>query len=449
MTTLVVHPADRPLRGSAPVPRDDRLGLGAVLLAALAEGESRIVAAARAPDTAAAMAAARALGASVEIDAEGAVVVRGTGLHGLRAPERVVDCAGGHAARRCLCGLLAGQPFRTELAAEPDDARTAAILQALRARGAAATPAPGGFAVGPLPDGRRLGAIEVDSQAGDPDLKDAVLLSGLFASSVTRYREPAVSRDHLERALDARGVPIRTVGPVIELDPRRWDGKLPALEVHVPGDLAAAAALVAAAQVVPGSRVDARDVGVNRTRAGFLEIARDMGAGLDVEAHGERHGEPVATVHAWFAPLRAVQAGGEMVARATCDVPLVCALASRAAGTTRVRDAGAGAPWAPPAGAAGDGPSLGDIAALLAAFGVSCSSFAGGIDVTGRDGPLAAAEVDARGDAALAMTATILALGAGGPSAPSRVHRAEAIAVRYPKFVATLRALGARIDVES
>jgi 3-phosphoshikimate 1-carboxyvinyltransferase len=444
MTTLVVHPSEQPLRGSAPVPPDDRIGLGAVILAAIAEGESRIVAAPRAPDTGAAIAAARAMGVSIDLPEPGTIVVRGAGLHGLRAPAGLIDCADGRTAMRWLCGLAAGQSFRTRLAAaaaaDLDDGRTAAIVQALRARGAVVERLPDGLAIGPLGEGHRLGAIEVDSPAADADAKDAVVLSGLFASSVTRYREPTVSRDHLERALEVRGVPLRTVGPLIELDPRGWDGRLPALEIRVPGDLSAAAILVAAANMVPGSRVDARDVGVNPSRAGFLGIARDLGAGLTVEPHGERHGEPVATLQAWSAPLRAGPVGGEAIARAVDDVPIVCALAARAAGTTRVHDL--------PTGVAGavDGPSLGDVAALLSAFGVTCAPRPDGIDIVGREGPLVAAQVDAGGNASLAMTATVLALGASGSS---RIGGAGTIAARYPKFVATLRALGARIDIEN
>jgi 3-phosphoshikimate 1-carboxyvinyltransferase len=211
-------------------------------------------------------------------------------------------------------------------------------------------------------------------------------------------------------------------------------------ELALPGDLSAAAFPLAAAQIVAGSQVTTRAVGVNPTRTGLLEIARDMGAGLTIEPQGERGGEPVAMLHAWCQPLRALTLGGETASRARDEVPIACVLAARAQGTTRIlrgeAEAGEGAT---------DGDRLGAIAAMLRAFGVGCEASAGGLAIEGRDGPLEGADVDSQGDPQIAMAASVLALLG---RAPSRVRDAACIAASYPKFVATLRALGARVDVE-
>jgi 3-phosphoshikimate 1-carboxyvinyltransferase len=263
-----------------------------------------------------------------------------------------------------------------------------------------------------------------------------VLLSGLFADGPTYFNEPTVSRDHTERLLLALGAPIETTGSMIRLDPAGWSGVMPALDIDIPGDLSAAAFLLVAAQLVPESRVAVRAVGINPTRTGMLEMARDMGAGVAIEPAGERAGEPLATLHAWYAPLRAARLGGEVVARAIDEIPIVCALAARATGTTTLTDA--------EELRVKESDRLAVMAKVLRAFGVACEERTDGLVIEGREGPLEGAEVDSRGDHRIAMTAAVLALAA---RAPSVVHDVDCIATSFPKFVATLRGLGARVDV--
>jgi 3-phosphoshikimate 1-carboxyvinyltransferase len=291
--------------------------------------------------------------------------------------------------------------------------------------------------VGPLPAGRELAELEYESPVSSAQVKSAILLSGLYAHGATRFREPTVSRDHTERMLAALGCPLRTVASVVELDPAGWNRTLRPFEMDIPGDLSAAAFLLVAAQLVEGSRVTARGVGVNPTRTGLLEIARDMGAGLTVESKGDRSGEPVAELHAWSAPLRAVGVGGETVPRAIDEIPIACALAARASGTTRIRDADELRHK--------ESDRIATMAKVLRAFGIACDEKPDGMDIVGHAGPLEPADVDSRGDHRIAMTAAVLALLARGPS---RIRDAACIATSYPKFVATLRALGAKVDVE-
>jgi 3-phosphoshikimate 1-carboxyvinyltransferase len=280
--------------------------------------------------------------------------------------------------------------------------------------------------VGPLPKGRDLVELEYASRAPRAHVKGAVLLSGLCARGPTRFREPTVSRDHTERLLATLGCPLRTVATVLELDPTGWNRRMPGFALAIPGDLSAAAFVLVAAQLIEGSRVTVRGVGINPTRSGLLEIARDMGAGLAVEPKGDRFGEPVAELHAWSAPLHGLSIGGETLSRAIDEIPIACALAARARGTTRIRNT-----------QDARDPQHDRVAAVAKVLD--------GIDVEGGEGPLEAADVDSRGDPRIAMTATVLALLGRGES---RVRAAGGIAAVYPKFVATLRALGARVDVE-
>ncbi|MBV9947952.1 MAG: 3-phosphoshikimate 1-carboxyvinyltransferase [Myxococcales bacterium] len=448
MTTLTVHPASKPLVGSVPVPSDKSIGHRALLFGALCHGQTRIAAFSHGEDNVSTANALRAMGVRIDEPSPTDLVVHGNGLFGLRAPDRDLDCGNSGTTMRLLCGVLSGARFRSTLVGDETLSRRPMMRVAgpLRARGAViegrAHPsrpdeivAP--LVIGPLPEGRELGELEYESRISSAQVKSAILLSGLAAQGVTRFKEPTVSRDHTERLLRALGCPILTVGPVVELDPSRWDRRMPAFDIEIPGDISAAAFLVVAAQIVEGSRITARHVGVNPTRTGLLEIARDMGAGMTVEPQGERGGEPVAEVHAWHAPLHGIAVGGETVPRAIDEIPITCALAARAGGTTRIRDAEELRHK--------ESDRIATMAKVLRAFGVACEEHPDGLDIEGRQGPLDPAEVDSRGDHRIAMTAAVLGLVASGPT---RVRDAGCIATSYPKFVATLRALGARVDVE-
>jgi 3-phosphoshikimate 1-carboxyvinyltransferase len=447
MTTLVVHPADKPLVGSVPVPSDASIAQHALLFGALADGESRLASFSAVDATSTTAACLRALGVGIEWSPR-EVVISGVGDGGLRAAAHVLDCGAAATTMHLLCGLLAATSFRTTLSSDGIASRTplTALVIALRQRGAAIEGAVRGaettspLTVGPLPGGRRLAGIEYESAVANADLKAGLLISGLWADGVTLFKEPTVSRDHAERMLDALGVPIRTLGTIVHLDPSAWTGRLSSFDATLPGDLSAAAFPLAAAQLVPGSRVTTRGVGVNPTRSGLLEIARDMGAGLTIEPQGERLGEPIATLHAWHHPLQAVTLGGETVSRAADDLTIACALAARASGMSFVTfsDRGAGPESTPRDGT--------PVVRMLRAFGVACDEREGMVEIEGRDDALRGARIESRGDPAIAMTAAVLALVADGPT---RVEGAACVAGRYPKFVATLRALGARIDIEA
>jgi 3-phosphoshikimate 1-carboxyvinyltransferase len=390
----------------------------------------------------------RAMGVVIEESGPTDLKVRGAGLFGLRAPSAPLDCGNSGTTMRLLTGILCAQRFQATLVGDASLTKRPMMRVAgpLRARGAVIEGRPHPtkendilppLVVGPLPEGKDLAALEYDSPISSAQVKSAILLSGLYARGTTHFREPTISRDHTERMLQALGVPLRTVGPVVEIDPAAWDHKMPAFAITIPGDLSAAAFLLVAAQIVDGSRVTARGVGVNPTRTGILEIARDMGAGLTIEPGGERAGEPIAELHAWSAPLRAVAIGGELVPRGIDEIPIACALAARAHGTTRISNA--------EELRVKESDRIATMAHVLRAFGIACEEQKDGLVIEGKQGPLEPASIESRGDHRIAMTAAILALVA---RAPSRIGDADCIATSYPKFVGTLRALGARVEIE-
>jgi 3-phosphoshikimate 1-carboxyvinyltransferase len=446
VSDLVVHPAKKPLVGSVPVPSDKSIGHRALLLAALANGDSKVSGFSGGEDNVATANALRAMGIVIDSVGQGELVVHGKGLFGLRRPDAALDCGNSGTTMRLFAGLLSAQPFPTTLVGDASLSRRPMmrVVGPLRARGARIDgqphPSRAGDLTAPLsirePAGL-LGPLEHESPVSSAQVKSAVLLSGLYADGATYFREPTVSRDHTERMLTALGAPIRTLGPLVELQPSGWNHELSPFEIDIPGDLSAAAFLLVAAQIVPGSRVTARGVGVNPTRTGLLEIARDMGAGIAIAPGGDRAGEPIADATAWSEPLRAAQIGGEVVSRAIDEIPIVCALAARAPGTTRIRDAAELR--------VKESDRVSTMAKVLEAFGVACEEHEDGLSIEGTSGPLRAADVASSGDHRVAMTAAVLALVAGGPS---RIRDVECIATSFPRFVGTLRALGAEVDVE-
>ncbi|MCW5835552.1 MAG: 3-phosphoshikimate 1-carboxyvinyltransferase [Labilithrix sp.] len=449
MSTLVVHPlGNTPLVGSVPVPSDKSIGHRALLFASLCEGESEIRSFSHGEDNVSTANAMRAMGATVEDVDKTTLKVKGTGLFGLRPPKDALDCGNSGTTMRLLTGVLAAQTFRSTLIGDASLSRRPMmrVVAPLRARGAVieGTPHPTKrgdltppLRVGPLPGGKELAELEYESPVASAQVKSAILLSGLYAHGTTWFKEPTLSRDHTERMMHALGVPLRAVGTAVELEPAGWSGKMPGFSIDVPGDVSAAAFLLVAAQITERSRVTVRGVGTNPTRTGILEIARHMGAGLEVVPQGDQAGEPVAEITAWHQPTRGALIGGELVPRAIDEIPIACSLAARAAGETTIRDA--------EELRVKESDRVATMVQVLRAFGVECEELPDGMVVQGREDPLAAATIDSRGDHRIAMTAAVLGLHGSGPT---RITDCDCIATSFPRFVGTLRALGARIDVE-
>jgi 3-phosphoshikimate 1-carboxyvinyltransferase len=447
-TTLVVHPATKPLVGSVPVPSDKSIGHRALLFSALCKGASIIRGFSRGEDNIATANAMRAMGVTILEPSPSELRVAGVGLFGLSESSTPLDCGNSGTTMRLLTGLLSAQRFASTLVGDASLSRRPMMRIAgpLRQRGAHIEGAPHATKTGEmtaplrvlgLAEGEELRQLEFTSPVASAQVKSALILSGLYAHGATYIREPTVSRDHTERLLSALGVPLRTMGTLVELDPSGWNGEMQPFEIDLPGDLSAAAFLLVAAQLVAGSRVTVRGVGTNPTRTGILEIARDMGAGLSIENGGERAGEPIGDLHAWSAPLRAMSIGGELVPRGVDEIPIACALAARASGTTTIRDA--------EELRVKESDRIATMVRVLRAFGVTCEELPDGLTIEGSDKPLTPASVESKGDHRIAMTAAILGLVASGPS---RIADAGCIATSFPRFVGTLRALGAEVDVE-
>ena len=456
MCTLVVR-ARGPLRGTASVPGDKSISHRALLLAALADGVSRIEGFLNGDDCQATLACVRALGVPVEAtNGEGpglALTVHGRGMHALRAPTAPLDCRRSGTTMRLLTGLLAAQPFDSLLTGDPQllrrpMERVVAPLCAIGAR--IAVREDGALAIQGT-DGHRLHGSEHVLPVASAQLKSALLLAGLYADGPTIIHQPGPARDHTERMLAAQIEEKEgdKSGPAFVFDarratltPRRIE-RLRPLEMTVPGDMSSAVFPLVAALLQPGSRVTLRGVGVNPTRTGFLDALRAMGATpamVTTSRPRSVSGEPVADVIVTGSDdgtrLHGTTISGPTVVRMIDEFPLLAVVATQAEGVTTVK------------GAAElrvkETDRIAGIVAPLRRLGADIEARPDGFIVRGPT-PLHGASVDSRGDHRLAMALAVAGLIATGMTV---IRPAGCVADSFPGFVGLMQALGAACEME-
>jgi len=446
---LIVRPQQRPLEGSVPVPSDRSITHRALILAALSNGPCELRGFAYGNDNLGTLRALGALGVRFEDDGKGTVRLRGVGLAGLKAPTAEIDCGHSPTTARLLAGVLSAQPFASRLVGSPalSRRRMKAVVAPLVQRGALIQAAPCSahpddvalpLEISGLAPGKRLAGIEYAMTAPNDHAKGALLFAGLFASGPTVIFEPVVSRDHTERLMSELGMPVRTAGSMVSLHPPADPLSIRGFEVDLPGDITAAAFVLAAAELVPGSNVSTRRTGLNPTRAGILEVLRAFGGRMGITPKGDALGEPWGEVNAVGSVLRGTKISGEVALRTLDELPVICALAARARGVTEVSDVAELREE--------DTDRIAALSELLRAFGVQATARPDGIVIEGQpERALTAARVSCGGDHRVAMTAAILGLLADGESVISDV---DCLAVSFPRFAGTLRALGADIEVQ-
>jgi 3-phosphoshikimate 1-carboxyvinyltransferase len=429
----VVRAAPR-LRGELRLPGDKSISHRALLLAAVAAGESRIVGAGDGADVRSTAGIVRALGATVErVRGDGRTVdyrVVSPGADGLRAPAATLDCGNSGTSLRLTSGVLAGLPFTSTL--DGDDSLrgrpVARIIEPLRRMGAALD-ARLNDSLPPLTvTGRSpLAAIDYTTPVPSAQVKSAVLLAGLRADGRTTITESIATRDHTERMLRARGVPVaRDGGPDGRVS---WTVRgglaVQAIDERVPGDVSAAAFWLVAGSIHRDAELVLHDVGVNPTRRAVIDLLRRMGADIDEQPAGgadDGTGEPLADLVVRTAPLHGIDIGPADVAAAIDEIPVLCLAAAAAEGSTMIRGAGELRHK--------ESDRIAGIAAGLTALGAT-------VDVDGDDlrigggARLRGAATDSLDDHRLAMTFAIAGLIAEGDTS---IERPGSAAISYPGF---------------
>jgi 3-phosphoshikimate 1-carboxyvinyltransferase len=408
------------VHGSVALPGDKSVSHRYAMLAALAQGESRLANFSTGADCQSTLACLAGLGAEV-MRGEGTIGIRGGAL---RKPAAPLDCGNSGSTMRMLSGILAGQPFRTELVGDESLSQRPMrrVIEPLQQMGARIDSRDGRSPL--VIHGGGLRAIDYTLPVASAQVKSAILLGGLFADGTTWVEEPVRTRDHTEIALAAFGAHV-------ERDRLRagisGGQVLHAIEAVVPGDLSSAAFFLCAAAIFPGSQLIVENVLLNPRRAVLLDVLAAMGAQITVLHVEERLGELAGAVRITGGPLRGGTIAGAQTAALIDELPVLAAIAPCTSEGIEIRDAGELRHK--------ESDRIAAVASNLRAMGAEVEEREDGLRVRGGQ-RLHGAEIDSQGDHRIAMAFAVAALRASGDTL---IRGADCARISFPEFFDLLR----------
>lgn len=334
-----ILPINHGLRGEFEIPGDKSISHRSIILSSLCNSPVEVTNFLAGADCLSTVACMKSLGVKIECSAE-KILVTGNSLHGLREPENILDAGNSGTTLRLLMGLLAPQKFLTTFTGD-DSLRKrpmARVIKPLSQMGASifGRNSNKNLPITILPAERKLRGITYRMPVASAQVKSAILLAGLFADSPTTVIEPAPSRDHTEKMLVAFGAQLDRSGSVIKIYPAE---KLNAPEkISIPGDISSAAYWLVLATILDGSDVTIKNVGVNETRTGILDVLTKMGAKIELLNERISGGERATDLRVVSSKLRGVKFGGTIIPRLIDEIPVLAVAAAFAEGTTIIRD---------------------------------------------------------------------------------------------------------------
>lgn len=426
MADILIGPA-KALQGVARVPGDKSIAHRALICGALANGWTRITGVPRSADVSATIRALSGLGVQIQRN-EDAVIVNGRGGQAWNVAGTTIDCANSGTTMRVLTGVLAAMPGPVRLVGDASLSRRPMrrLAEPLQRMGARMSLSEGGVAPLEISGSAKLSAIDYELALPSAQLKTALLFAGLAAEGRTRLSGRVDSRDHTERMLPRFGASIDVNANEIAIDGGQ---RLRGIFIEIPGDPSSAAFWIAAALITPNSEIELRDVSLNSTRGGFIDVLHRMGARIETQLR-RREPEPVGTIHVRTSDLRAVGLDERDVPSLIDELPLLAVLATQAEGVTVVRGARELR--------VKESDRIEAVAAVLRAMRARIETFDDGFAIEGPQ-TLHGAVIDPSGDHRIAMAAAIAALGARGQT---QIRDAQCAGVSYPGFFATLHELG-------
>ncbi len=419
------------LQGRIQVPGDKSISHRALMLGALASGETQIRGLLLGEDPRSTAACFEAMGAQISPLNSELVTVQGLGLGALQEPTQVLDAGNSGTTLRLMMGILASHPDRLFTVTGDASLRSrpmGRVVTPLRQMGAQIWGRKGDTLAPLAIRGQQLLPIHYHSPIASAQVKSAILLAGLMVEGETTVTEPALSRDHSERMLRAFGARVS-----VDVEARSatvtGPAQLQGQSVIVPGDISSAAFWLVAGAILPNSNLLIENVGVNPTRTGVLDVLLKMGADITLENPREAAGEPVADLRVRTSGLKGCTIEGDIIPRLIDEIPVLAVAAVVAQGTTIIRDAAELR--------VKESDRLAAIASQLNLMGAQISETSDGLEISGGTS-LQGAEVDSFTDHRIAMSLAIAALKASGTTT---IHRAEAVAISYPTFAETFLSL--------
>lgn len=420
-------------RGDLRVPGDKSMSHRSIMLGSLADGMTEVTGFLEGEDSLATLQAFRDMGVEIEGPNAGRVVIRGVGLHGLKAPKKPLYLGNSGTSIRLLSGLLAGQAFDVELQGDASlsGRPMGRVATPLREMGAVIETEKDGTPPLRIKGGRKLKGINYSMPMASAQVKSCLLLAGLYADGETSTVEPAPTRDHTERMLRGFGYQVDSDNDKATLS---GGGRLTATRIDVPADISSSAFFMVAAAIVPGSDITLRHVGVNPTRVGVINILRQMGANIELFNRAQVGDEPVADIRVRYAPLKGIEIPEDQVPLAIDEFPVLFIAAACAEGTTvltgaeelRVKES----------------DRIQSMADGLVTLGIDAIATDDGIRIQG--GEIGSGEVDSFDDHRIAMAFSVAGLRASGQII---IKEANNVATSFPNFISLARQVGINIKL--
>ena len=429
-TNFRIEPSNS-IIGKVNIPGDKSISHRAIILAAIADGESRIKNFLQGEDTLATIRVFQKMGVNIKNDGD-IIIVKGVGLHGLRAENPTLDFGNSGTSVRLLSGLLSAQNFSSQLIGDESLMKRpmSRIINPLQKMNAKINCTDLGTLPIKIEGGQKIEGIEYELPIFSAQLKSCLLLAGLYAEGTTKIIENMVTRDHTERMLANFSHSVIKKGNQISI--KKAD-RLIGCEIIVPGDFSSAAYFIVAAILTPNSNIILENVGVNPTRNAMIKIMKLMGA--DVELKNERleSGEPVATIYAKTSTLIGIDIPEELVPVAIDELPIILVAAACAKGKTKL------------SGAAELRVKESDrIQSMLDGFislGIKVKALEDGMIIEG--GQYNGGVINSNDDHRIAMAFSIAGIIA---KAPIIINSCKNVATSFPEFVDTAKHLGMNID---
>lgn len=411
--------AIKQLNGTIEVPGDKSISHRAIMFGALANGQTTIEHFLHGEDCLSTIAVFRQLGVAIDVSSD-KITVHGTGIESLKQPSTILDVGNSGTTIRLMMGILAGRHFESQLTGDASIQKRPMnrVITPLKTMSAAISAQEGGLAPVTVSAVEAITGINYDMPVASAQVKSALLFAGMQSDDVTIINEKEKSRDHTERMLQQFGGEITINGLSISIT------KQPPLQgqnIYVPGDISSAAFFLVAASLLAGSKVTLKNVGMNPTRTGIIDVLRDMGAAI-AETSQPTTGEPLSDLTVSAAPLKATEIGGSLIPRLIDELPIIALLATQAQGTTVIKDA--------EELKVKETNRIDTVAEELTKMGADITATPDGLIIKGPTA-LHGATVSSHGDHRIGM---MLAVAGFIASSPVELEDAEAIAVSYPNF---------------
>lgn len=408
------------LNGTIVVPGDKSISHRAVMFGAIAKGKTTVTGFLPGEDCLSTINCFRKMGVTIHQTGD-YVEIESAGIDGLKEPKDILDVGNSGTTTRLMLGILATRPFHSVLIGDESIAKRpmGRVTKPLRQMGAMIDGRENGmFTPLSIRGGNTVG-IKYNSPVASAQVKSAILLAGLGSEGVTAVTEPALSRDHTERMLEAFGAKVNRDGLSVSI---KGGQTLTGTAIEVPGDISSAAFFLVAGAIVPNSQITLKNVGLNPTRIGIITVLEQMGAVLEITNERIVNGEPVADLTISTSDLKGTEIGGDIIPTLIDEIPIIALLATQAEGKTVIRDA--------EELKVKETNRIDTVVTELGKMGANIEATEDGMIIQGK-ALLHGATVNSYGDHRIGM---MLAIAALLSKSEVMLENAEAIAVSYPNF---------------